>query len=127
MITDKELQELFSTMETQSAKVYCASEDNFLKTLDARLEKVEYIKQMQDNQNKKYKRAIYHALMTGVVVGALSMAILYHAGQWLPKLPDLGLSLNARVVISTILAFIIGSCAFWLTRNLQEIKQMVSE
>lgn len=125
MTTDKELQELF-----RSANIQFDDNDEFLELLDTRLEKVEYVRKIQDSRNKRYKLSIYCALLIGIAVEALSMTYFYHLPQLrfdvFPALPFHIVWMNSTVVFSTVFALILGLGAYWLIRNLQEIRQMLA-
>lgn len=127
MTPDKDIQELFD-----SAKVRFADNDAFIDALNRRLDKVEFIKETQDVQIRRYKASMVWSLIAGLVVGAGSMVLL----QTLPAavfgkisaalagIPIFGMD-NPVTAISTGVALLAGTAAFLIVRNVQEIGSMM--
>ncbi len=117
MTPDKDMQQLFN-----SARAEFEDNEYFLQTLSRSLDKVEYIKQMQDSRIRKYRYSMICALVVGICAGALVAAILdsfqFDFLQFL-QVPFL----EPRTVLKMAIALLIGASAFWITRNIQEIRQ----
>lgn len=126
MTMDKDIQKLFD-----SVNVSFTDGDAFLDTLGQRLEKVEFIKEAQDAQIKRYKVSVIYSLIAGLVVGAGSMALL-------PTLPVAafekicsligGISMletaNPIAAVNMGISLITGIAAFLIVRNFQEMRSM---
>lgn len=126
MTPDKDIQELFDSVNTPFA-----DNDAFLETLSQRLEKVEFIKETHDAQIKRYKVSIIYSLITGLGVGAGSMALL----QALPavsleKISSVlsGIAMfetaNPIAAVNMGIALLTGIAAFLIVRNSQEIRSI---
>ncbi|MCQ2159479.1 MAG: hypothetical protein MJY97_00135 [Bacteroidales bacterium] len=126
MTPDKDIQELFD-----SVNIPFADNDAFLETLSQRLKKVEFIKETHDAQIKRYKVSVFYSLITGLAVGAGSMAFL----QVQPAVPLEKISsvlsgitmLETAYPIVTVnmgIALLSGIAAFLIVRNYQEIRSI---
>ena len=124
MTPDKDIQKFFESARTEF-------EDNadFLQTLNRNLDKVEYIKQVQDSQIKRYRHTVIYALVAGVCAGTLAMATIGNIpSDFLQSLPEKANLLPApflkpRTILNMAVSLFIGASAFWITRNIQEIRQ----
>lgn len=90
-------------------------EDFFMQRLEKKLQAVEYIKQMQDRQLRRYRYAIIAAFLMGMIVsGGLFVYILDNPiGQptvsfGIHSLPFLFLEQNSRMISFTGLALLMG-------------------
>ena len=104
------LQELFNGYTPDLGQ-----EDLFMQHLEKKLQAVEYIKQMQDRQLRRYRCAIIAAFLMGVIVsGGLFVYILDNPiGQptfsfGIHSLPFLFLEQNSRIISLTGLSLLMG-------------------
>lgn len=124
MTPDKDIQQLFD-----SAKAEFEDNEDFLQTLGRSLDKVEYIKQVQDRQIKRYRHTVIYALVAGICAGSLAMAALGNVQfdflQLLPEKVNLLQIpfLEPRTVLNMAVSLFIGASVFWITHNIQEIRQ----
>ena len=105
------LQELFNGYTPDLGK-----DDLFMQRLGKKLEAVEYIKQMQDRQLKRYRYAIIAAFLMGVIVsGGLLVYIMDNPiGQptfsfGIHSMPFLFLEQNSRMISLTGLSLLMGT------------------
>ena len=124
MTPDKDIQQLFD-----SAKAEFEDNEDFLQTLGRSLDKVEYIKQIQDSRIRKYRYSMICALVAGVCAGSLAMATIGNIPSDFPQLLSEKVNLlqipflEPRTVLNMAFSLFIGASAFWITRNIQEIRQ----
>lgn len=104
------LQELFNGYTPDLGQ-----EDLFMQRLEKKLQAVEYIKQMQDRQLRRYRYVIIAAFLMGVIVsGGLFVYILDNpVGQptftfGIHSLPFLFLEQNSRMISLTGLSLMMG-------------------
>lgn len=127
MTPDKDIQTLFD-----SAKAEFEDNADFLQTLNRNLDKVEYIKQVQDRQIKRYRHTVIYALVAGVCAGTLAMATIGNVpSDFLQSLSEKANLLQIpflepRTVLNMAFSLFIGASAFWITHNIQEIRQILS-
>lgn len=124
MTPDKDIQELFD-----SVNVPLADADVFLETLNQRLEKVEYIKEAQDIQIKRYKASVIYSLIAGIIVGAGSMVLLPSIKATVIEKMASTLAATSMIEIdnpiATVnmgIALIVGITAFLIVWNVQGIR-----
>ena len=105
------LQELFNGYTPELGQ-----EDLFMQRLEKKLEAVEYIKQMQDRQLRRYRYAIIAAFLMGVIVsGGLLVYIMDNPiGQptisfGIHSMPFLFLEQNSRMISLTGLSLLMGT------------------
>ena len=105
------LQELFNGFTPDLGQ-----EDLFMQHLEKKLQAVEYIKQMQDRQLKRYRYAIIAAFLMGVIVsGGLLVYIMDNPiGQptfsfGIHSMPFLFLEQNSRMISLTGLSLLMGT------------------
>ena len=105
------LQELFNGYTPDLGQ-----EDLFMQRLEKKLQAVEYIKQMQDRQLKRYRYAIIAAFLMGVIVsGGLLVYIMDNPiGQptisfGIHSMPFLFLEQNSRMISLTGLSLLMGT------------------
>lgn len=124
MTPDKDIQTLFD-----SAKAEFEDNADFLQTLNRNLDKVEYIKQVQDSQIKRYRHTVIYALVAGVCAGTLAMATIGNIpSDLLQSLSEKANLLPApflkpRTILNMSVSLFIGASVFWITHNIQEIRQ----
>ena len=104
------LQELFNGYTPDLGQ-----EDLFMQRLEKKLQAVEYIKQMQDRQHRRYRYAIIAAFLMGVIVsGGLLVYIMDNPiGQpafslGMQSIPFLFLEQNSRMISLTGLAMLMS-------------------
>ena len=105
------LQELFNGYTPDLGQ-----EDLFMQHLEKKLQAVEYIKQMQDRQLRRYRYAIIAAFLMGVIVsGGLLVYIMDNPiGQptfsfGIHSMPFLFLEQNSRMISLTGLSLLMGT------------------
>ena len=105
------LQELFNGYTPNLGQ-----EDLFMQRLEKKLQAVEYIKQMQDRQFRRYRCAIIAAFLMGVIVsGGLLVYIMDNPiGQptisfGIHSMPFLFLEQNSRMISLTGLSLLMGT------------------
>lgn len=120
------LQELFNGFTPDLGQ-----EDLFMQRLEKKLEAVEYIKQMQDRQLRRYRYAIIAAFLMGVIVsGGLLVCIMDNPiGQptfsfGIHSLPFLFLEQNSRMISLTGLSLLMGIAIIVIVNMWQELAGM---
>ena len=120
------LQELFNGYTP-----YFGQEDLFMQRLEKKLQAVEYIKQMQDRQLRRYRYAIIAAFLMGVIVsgGLLVYIIDNPIGQptfsfGIHSLPFLFLEQNSRMISLTGLSLLMGIAIIVIVNMWQELAGM---
>ena len=120
------LQELFNGYTPDLGQ-----DDLFMQRLEKKLEAVEYIKQMQDRQLRRYRCAIIAAFLMGVIVsGGLLVFILNNPiGQptfsfGIHSLPFLFLEQNSRMISLTGLSLLMGIAIIVIVNMWQELAGM---
>lgn len=120
------LQELFKDYTPELGQ-----EDLFMQRLEKKLEAVEYIKQMQDRQLRRYRYAIIAAFVMGVAVsGGVFVYILDNPiGQptfsfGIHSLPFLFLEQNSRMISLTGLSLLMGIAIIVIVNMWQELASM---
>ena len=120
------LQELFKDYTPELGQ-----EDLFMQRLEKKLEAVEYIKQMQDRQLRRYRYAIIAAFLMGVIVsGGLLVCIMDNPiGQptfsfGIHSLPFLFLEQNSRMISLTGLSLLMGIAITVIVNMWQELAGM---
>lgn len=124
MTPDKDIQELFD-----SVNIPFADNDAFLSALNQRLEKVEFIKETQDAQIKRYKASVIYSLIAGIIVGAGSMVLLPSIKATVIEKMASTLAATSMIEIdnpiATVnmgIALIAGITAFLIVWNVQGIR-----
>lgn len=120
------LQELFNGFTPDLGQ-----EDLFMQRLEKKLEAVEYIKQMQDRQLRRYRYAIIAAFVMGVAVsgGGLVYILDNPIGQptfsfGIHSLPFLFLEQNSRMISLTGLSLLMGIAIIVIVNMWQELAGM---
>lgn len=105
------LQELFNGYTPDLGQ-----EDLFMQRLEKKLQAVEYIKQMQDRQLRRYRYAIIAAFLMGVIVsGGLLVYVLDNPVEQptisfgIYSMPFLFLEQNSRMISLTGLSLLMGT------------------
>ena len=126
MNKDKALEELFLAQKPQ----FNDSEE-FMTSLEKRLEAVEFIKRHQEATIRRYKMAMVAAFVVGIVSGGVTIAFLLSAPAAIPLFSinvQTGLlswlAENARTIVTTALSLIMTLGLISIVSNIQEIKSM---
>ena len=132
MNKDKDLEELFLAQ-----KPHFDDGDAFMASLNKRLDAVEYIKQHQEATIRRYKMAIFVALVVGIVSGVITMVFLLSSPIDEPLFSFFGqdgdhalsavllwLSENSRLMTAALLSVLITLGMISIVNNVQEIKTM---
>ena len=133
MNKDKALEELFLAQ-----KPHFDDCDAFMASLTKRLDAVEYIKQHQEATIRRYKMAMFAALVVGIICGAFTMALILSTPLDVPLFSFLGaksdnhivaglllwLSENSRLMTAALLSVLITLGMISIVNNVQEIKAM---
>ena len=126
MNKDKALEELFLAQKPQ----FNDSEE-FMASLEKRLEAVEFIKRHQEATIRRYKMAMVAAFVVGIVSGGITIAFLLSAPAAIPlfsfQTQTVLLSWfaeNARPIVTTALALLMTFGLISIFNNIQDIRSM---
>ena len=126
MNKDKALEELFLAQKPQ----FNDSEE-FMASLEKRLEAVEFIKRHQEATIRRYKMAMVAAFVVGIVSGGITIAFLLSAPAAIPlfsfKAQTVLLSWladNARSIVAAALALLMTFGLISIFNNIQDIRSM---
>ena len=126
MNKDKALEELFLAQKPQ----FNDSEE-FMASLEKRLEAVEFIKRHQEATLRRYKMAMVAAFVVGIVSGGVTIAFVLSAPAAVPLFSinvQTGLLAwfveNSRSIVTTALSLIMTFGLISIVGNIQEIKSM---
>ena len=107
-------------------------------SLTKRLDAVEYIKQHQEATIRRYKMAMFAALVVGIICGVITMTLILSTPLDVPLFSFLGaksdnhivaglllwLSENSRLMTAALLSVLITLGMISIVNNVQEIKAM---
>ncbi|MBR4621403.1 MAG: hypothetical protein IKO46_10530 [Salinivirgaceae bacterium] len=126
MNKDKALEELFLAQKPQ----FNDSEE-FMTSLEKRLEAVEFIKRHQEATIRRYKMAMVAAFVVGIVSGGVTIAFLLSAPAAIPLFSinvQTGLLAwladNARSIVAAALALLMAFGLISIFNNIQDIRSM---
>lgn len=126
MNKDKALEELFLAQKPQ----FNDSEE-FMASLEKRLEAVEFIKRHQEATIRRYKMAIVAAFVVGIVSGGVTIAFLLSAPAAIPLFSFQAqtvllswLAENARSIVAAALALLMAFGLISIFNNIQDIRSM---
>ena len=126
MNKDKALEELFLAQKPQ----FNDSEE-FMASLEKRLEAVEFIKRHQEATIRRYKMAMVAAFVVGIVSGGVTIAFLLSAPAAIPLFSFQAqtvllswLADNARSIVTTALALLMTFGLISIFNNIQDIRSM---
>lgn len=126
MNKDKALEELFLAQKPQ----FNDSEE-FMASLEKRLEAVEFIKRHQEATIRRYKMAMVAAFVVGIVSGGVTIAFLLSAPAAIPLFSinvQTGLLAwladNARSIVAAALALLMAFGLISIFNNIQDIRSM---
>lgn len=117
MEKDKTLEQLFESFNPD-----LGSSDAFMSSLTRKLEAVEYIKQMQEAQKLRYKRALLVAFGAGMVASLVLIAVILLLPTMAPVLslhaaPFAFFESNGRIIILIFLSLVAGTSIIGLSAN----------
>lgn len=122
MTKDKDLEILFS-----SAIKEFDDNERFLSQLELKLEKVEYVKRVQEEQKKRYRTNLLLAFVAGalsMLVAAVLFPVLPYDLQILQAITDIDLFLPVKAkILSTML---IVALSYGLVFSIRSIRQDLS-
>ena len=128
MNKDKALEELFLAQKPQ----FNDSEE-FMASLEKRLEAVEFIKRHQEATIRRYKMAMVAAFVVGIISGAVTIAFVLSAPATIPLFSFQThmvllswFAENARPIVTTALALLMTFGLISIFNNIQDIKSMRS-
>ena len=126
MNKDKALEELFLAQKPQ----FNDSEE-FMASLEKRLEAVEFIKRHQEATIRRYKMAMVAAFVVGIVSGGVTIAFLLSAPAAIPLFSVqmqtgafVWLAANSRPIITTALTLLMTIGLISIFNNIQDIRSM---
>lgn len=127
MNQDKDIQELFNSID-----IIPSDEEKFIAGLEERLDKVEYIKEMQVAQTRRFRHTTVTAFICGVIAGATAMALMnVLPSSVLAKLQvalgslHLPGSLDILAIARIFVSILTGTVVFILIENIREISRML--
>lgn len=123
MTRDTEIEKLFSTAKTEFA-----DNEEFTLALSLKLEKVEYIKRMQEENIRHYKKGIITAFIIGAIFGVLAIiAIAYMPTDTEILSRCKALDINRLKWISTaIISVFVGGSAIGIASSVQDLSNLKS-
>ena len=126
MNKDKALEELFLAQ-----KPHFDDSEDFMASLNKRLDAVEYIKQHEAATIHRYKLAMVLAFVVGIISGGIALAFVLFMPVGVPLFTFrvqsnflLWLSENSRFIVTTALSLLIGFSAISIVSNLLDIINM---
>ena len=126
MMKDKELEELFLAQ-----KPHFSDNADFMSALNNRLDSVEFIKQHQEANIRRYKMLMVAAFVVGIVSGAVSIAYVLATPADVPLFTFqvqtgilLWLTENSRLIAATVLSLLMTLGIIIIISNIQDIMQM---
>ena len=133
MNKDKAIEELFLAHKPQFD-----DSDAFMASLSKRLDAVEYIKQHQEATIRRYKMAMFAALVVGIISGVISMVFILSTPIDEPLFSFFGtksnnhivagvmlwLSENSRLMTAAFLSLLMTAGFISIVNNAQDIKTM---
>lgn len=129
MTPDKDIQKLVDSVNTPFT-----DNEAFLDTLNQRLDKVEFVKNTQDAQIRRYKISVIFSLVAGLIAGSVStvlirslpVTIFRKVSAALTALPLLEAG-NTPSFFKYGIPLLIGTAVFLIALNMQEIHEFRSK
>ena len=129
MTPDKDIQKLIDSVNTPFT-----DNEAFLDTLNQRLDKVEFVKNTQDAQIRRYKISVIFSLVAGLIAGSVStvlirslpVTIFRKVSAALTALPLLEAG-NTPSFFKYGIPLLIGTAVFLIALNMQEIHEFRSK
>ena len=126
MTKDKDLEELFLAQ-----KPHFDDNEDFMASLNKRLDAVEYVKQHQVATIRRYKMALVVAFVVGIISGAVTIAFLLSTPAEVPLFTfhvETGwlswLAANSRILIASALSLLVTMGVVSIIGNVQDIRSM---
>ena len=126
MNKDKELEELFLAKQP-----HFDDNEDFMASLNKRLDAVEYVKQHQEATIRRYKWAMVAAFVVGIISGAITIAFVLSMPAEVPlftfnaqSVTLLWLSEHSRIIVTTALSLLMGLGVFSIFSNVMDIMNM---
>jgi len=126
---DKELEQLFN-----SFKPTLGDSEHFMNTLNSRLEMVEYMKQMQTAQARRYKLGILAAFIAGFIASLFTLAFVIFMPTTTPLFtssfhtaPFLFFAQNSHIISLVMISIITASSIFGLAYNITTLPTITSK
>ena len=126
MIKDKALEELFLVQRPQFD-----DKDEFMARLTKKLDAVEYLRQYEEANLRRYKYAMLAVFVAGIVVGGALLAFVLSTPSQLPLLTFhassgilLAIEQYSRTVATIALSLIMGFGIISIVSNILDIAQM---
>lgn len=126
MTEDKEMEELFSLAKT-------SFEDNpeFMAKLSEKLDRIEYLRQIQESRRKSYVVGLIVAFAFGLLFGCIGLTIAVNMPAGTPFVADGIISRFAVSVfhgmnglIATVLSLVVTAGTVCIALNVQDISRM---
>ena len=126
MNKDKELEELFLAQ-----KPHFDDNEDFMASLNKRLDAVEYVKQHQEATIRRYKWAMVAAFVVGIISGAITIAFVLSMPAEIPFFSFsarsavlIWVSEHSRIIVTTALSLFMGFAVFSIFGNVMDIVKM---
>ena len=126
MNKDKDLEELFLAQ-----KPHFDDNEDFMASLNKRLEAVEYLKQHQEATIRRYKMAMVVAFVVGIISGGVTIAYVLSTPTEVPLFTFrmqqgllAWLAANSRILTATALSLLVTFGLISVVGNVREILEM---
>lgn len=126
MNKDKDLEELFLAQ-----KPHFDDNEDFMASLNKRLEAVEYLKQHQEATIRRYKMAMVVAFVVGIISGGVTIAYVLSMPAEVPLFTFrvqqgllAWLAANSRILTATALSLLVTFGLISVVGNVREILEM---
>lgn len=126
MTKDKDLEELFLAQ-----KPHFDDNEDFMASLNKRLEAVEYLKQHQEATIRSYKMAMVVAFVVGIISGGVTIAYVLSTPTEVPLFTFrmqqgllAWLAANSRILTATALSLLVTFGLISVVGNVREILEM---
>lgn len=126
MNKDKTLEELFLAKQP-----HFDDNEDFMASLNKRLDAVEYVKQHQEATIRRYKWAMVAAFVVGIISGAITIAFVLSMPAEVPLFTFnaqsailIWLSEHSRIIVTTALSLLMGFGVFSIFGNVMDIVNM---
>ena len=126
MTKDKDLEELFLAQ-----KPHFDDNEDFMASLNKRLEAVEYLKQHQEATIRRYKMAMVVAFVVGIISGGVTIAYVLSMPAEVPLFTFqvqqgllAWLAANSRILTATTLSLLVTFGVISIINNIQDIRNM---
>lgn len=125
MTDDKDIEKLFSTAETQFD-----DDAQFMAALNEKLDKVEFIKQIQERKLKSYRISLIVAFAAGAVFGIIGLFMVSHVPAETFTMTGTGFLIDficsSRNISTILLSLLAIAGTIGISLNIQDIQRMKS-